>query len=82
MEKATFPLWSLVIPEMMKRGSAGIGDREEFSVIRHYVKLSEMNFGADSGMSANSSSGLLIFNSFNKSVRSLFMISSWYCLKG
>ena len=37
------------IPEMMKRGSAGIGDREEFSVIRHYVKLSEMNFGADSG---------------------------------
>ncbi|MEM0135013.1 MAG: aminomethyl-transferring glycine dehydrogenase subunit GcvPB [Thermoplasmatales archaeon] len=37
------------IPEGMKREKIGIGDREEFSVIRHFVKLSEMNFGVDTG---------------------------------
>ena len=37
------------VPVIMRRQTTGIGDREEFSVIRHYVKLSEMNFGADSG---------------------------------
>ena len=37
------------VPEEMRRETIGIGDREEFSVIRHFVKLSEMNFGADTG---------------------------------
>lgn len=37
------------IPEIMKREKVGIGDRAEFSVVRHFVKLSEMNFGVDSG---------------------------------
>ncbi|MCL5874445.1 MAG: aminomethyl-transferring glycine dehydrogenase subunit GcvPB, partial [Candidatus Thermoplasmatota archaeon] len=37
------------VPSIMRRENIGIGDREEFSVVRHYVKLSEMNFGADSG---------------------------------
>ena len=37
------------VPEEMRRETIGIGDREEFSVIRHFVKLSEMNFGADAG---------------------------------
>lgn len=37
------------IPNEMRRETLAIGDREEFSVIRHYVKLSEMNFGADTG---------------------------------
>ncbi len=35
------------IPEEMRRGEIGIGDREEFTVVRHFVRLSEMNFGVD-----------------------------------
>jgi len=35
------------IPTGMERNQIGIGDREEFTVVRHFVKLSEMNFGAD-----------------------------------
>ncbi len=41
--------FKIEVPEIMRRESSGMGDREEFSVIRHYVKLSEMNFGVDSG---------------------------------
>ncbi|MGC8561766.1 MAG: aminomethyl-transferring glycine dehydrogenase subunit GcvPB [Thermoplasmata archaeon] len=37
------------VPDAMRRETIGIGDREEFSVIRHFVKLSEMNFGVDTG---------------------------------
>ncbi len=39
--------YDLNIPAEMQRKEIGIGDREEFTVVRHYVKLSEMNFGAD-----------------------------------
>jgi glycine dehydrogenase subunit 2 len=41
--------FSAEIPGVMAREKLEIGDREEFSVIRHYVKLSEMNFGVDTG---------------------------------
>ncbi len=37
------------IPAIMKRDQIGLGDREEFTVIRHFVRLSEMNFGVDTG---------------------------------
>lgn len=37
------------IPDVMKRESLDIGDREEFTVVRHFVRLSEMNFGVDLG---------------------------------
>ena len=35
------------IPESMARNAIGIGDREEFTVIRHFTRLSQMNFGVD-----------------------------------
>lgn len=37
------------VPSGMGRNSTDLGDREEFSVIRHFTKLSQMNFGADLG---------------------------------
>lgn len=39
--------YKVLLPKGMERNNIGIGDREEFTVVRHYVKLSEMNFGAD-----------------------------------
>jgi glycine dehydrogenase subunit 2 len=37
------------VPPVMKREKTNLGDREEFEVIRHFVRLSEMNFGVDLG---------------------------------
>jgi glycine dehydrogenase subunit 2 len=37
------------IPKEFRRSEIGIGDREEFTVVRHYVRLSEMNYGVDTG---------------------------------
>jgi Glycine cleavage system protein P (pyridoxal-binding), C-terminal domain len=37
------------IPEKMRRKSLNIGDREEFEVVRHFTRLSQMNFGVDLG---------------------------------
>ncbi|MEM2056468.1 MAG: aminomethyl-transferring glycine dehydrogenase subunit GcvPB, partial [Thermoplasmatales archaeon] len=41
--------YELNIPKGFERDSLNIGDREEFTVIRHFVRLSEMNYGVDSG---------------------------------
>lgn len=41
--------FKLNIPEKMIRKSLKIGDREEFEVVRHFTRLSQMNFGVDLG---------------------------------
>lgn len=37
------------IPKSMIRKSLNIGDREEYEVVRHFTRLSQMNFGVDLG---------------------------------
>ena len=35
------------IPESLKRDNLNIPDNEEYEVLRHYVRLSQMNYGVD-----------------------------------
>lgn len=41
--------FKLNIPPIMARKSLNLGDREEFEVVRHFTRLSQMNYGVDLG---------------------------------